>query len=144
MGIADYIQMANRENWIVIQIEDAKALDRAEEIAAVPGVDALLLGQADFSVLGGFPGDFGNIKLQKALEKMASATAKHKKYWGTPVGTPERAKQLMDMGAKLICHGCDLIHVLTGMKKAQEDFAKLGFTFNNQFDAHGKSYMEQG
>ncbi|MCC7192442.1 MAG: hypothetical protein IT444_06620 [Phycisphaeraceae bacterium] len=143
MTMPEYVKMANEENWIVIQIEDNKALERVEEIAAVPGVDVLLLGQADFSVLGGFPGDFGNIKIQKALEKIGAAAAKHKKYWGTPCGTPERSRQLMDMGAKFICHGGDIVWVLNSMKQIQADFSKLGFTFNNQFDTHAKSYLEK-
>jgi 4-hydroxy-2-oxoheptanedioate aldolase len=143
MDIAPYVKMANDETWLVIQIEDEKALDRAEEIAAVPGVDVLLLGQADFSILSGVPGQFGHQKIQKALEKLGKAAEKHGKHWGTPVGTAERAKQLMDMGSKFICHGADLIHVMNGFKAIQQNFGQLGFTFNNQFAKEAHSYMEK-
>ncbi len=49
----------------------------------------------------------------------------------------------MDMGAKFICHGGDIVWVLNSMKQIQADFSKLGFTFNNQFDTHAKSYLEK-
>lgn len=143
MDMKSYVKMANRETWIVIQIEDEKALRQVDKIAAVEGVDALLLGQADFSLLSGIPGEFGHKKIDTALKTIGKAAKKHGKAWGTPCGTAERSKQLLDMGAKLICHGADLLWVMNGMKKVQEEFTKMGFTFNNQFDAHAKSYLEK-
>ena len=133
MNMADYIHQANKETWIVIQLEDQKAVDQAEAIAAVPGVDILLLGQADFSVLSGIPGDFAHAKIQSALEKTAKAAKNTGKHWGTPVATPERGRQIMDMGARFICAGSDLRHIKTGLESLQKGFGPMGFTFNNEF-----------
>src|SRR5262245_10941379 len=58
MPFADYIAEANQQTFVLIQIEDPKAVEQAEAIASVAGVDMLMLGPADFSVLSGIPGRF--------------------------------------------------------------------------------------
>src|SRR5690606_13754416 len=84
MDIKEYIQFANDNTFVVIQIEDEKALSQVDEIAAVEGVDIIFLGPADFSILSGFPGDFGNKKIDDAVDKIAAAAKKHGKHWGMP------------------------------------------------------------
>ncbi len=133
MDFVEYIETANRETWLVIQLEDQNAVDQAEAIAAVPGVDVVLLGQADFSVLSGFPCDFAHPKIQKALEKTAAAARNTGKHWGTPCATAERARQMMDMGARFICSGTDIRYIKNGLEAVQKNFAALGFQFNNEF-----------
>ena len=49
--VAQYIAEANRETFVVIQVEDAGALERADEIAAVDGVDVLFVGPVSRSGL---------------------------------------------------------------------------------------------
>jgi 4-hydroxy-2-oxoheptanedioate aldolase len=46
-----------------------------------------------------------------------------------PCGTPERAKELMALGARFLCHGADLIMVKTGLEQIQRNFGPLGLTF---------------
>ena len=53
--MADYVREANRETFVLIQLEDPAAVDQAEAVAAVPGVDMIMLGPADFTVLTGIP-----------------------------------------------------------------------------------------
>src|SRR5436190_18998103 len=55
MPMADYVQAANEQTFIAIQIEDQAAVANAREIAAVDGVDVLFFGPADFTVLNGIP-----------------------------------------------------------------------------------------
>jgi len=57
--------------------------------------------------------------------------AKAGKWWGTVSGTPEHTQKLFELGAKFICHGCDLIMVKQGMEQIQQRYAPLGFTFEN-------------
>src|SRR6478609_1715959 len=59
-SMTEYMQRANRETVLIIQIEEQKSLDQAEAIAAVPGVDFLMLGPADYSILSGLAGQFDN------------------------------------------------------------------------------------
>ena len=127
-----YVKQANAETFLVIQLEEQHAIDQAEEVAAVEGVDALMLGPGDFTITSGIAGQFDHPLVHQAMDRIAKAAAKHGKEWGRPAGSLEAAKEYMDMGARLICHGCDLPMVKFGIEQIQKDFGKLGFTFNNQ------------
>ena len=125
MDMTEYIRMANDENWNVIQIEDPKALEHADEICAVEGVDVIMLGPADFSILAGIPGQFTHPKIDKALKVLARAAEKHGKAWGTVAGTPQRVQELLDRGARWTTCGCDFIWVKNGIEQAKRDLAAL-------------------
>src|SRR5207245_4439616 len=60
LPVDQYVHQANAQTFVVIQIEDQNALANARAIAEVEGVDVLFLGPADFSILGGFPGQFND------------------------------------------------------------------------------------
>lgn len=135
MSIPDYIATANRETFIAIQIEDPQALDNVEAIARVEGVDVLFFGPSDFTIISGVPGQFDHPSIDKAIRRIAAAAKAAGKHWGMPVGSVERAKELMELGARFICHGCDLVMVKTGLEAIQKQFAPLGFTFENRLAA---------
>jgi 4-hydroxy-2-oxoheptanedioate aldolase len=132
MPVAEYVRAANEQTFIVVQIEDAAALAQARAIAEVDGVDALFLGPADFSILGGFPGQFDHPRLQEALHHIADAAKQAGKHWGTTSGSVEQTKRLLDLGARFVCHGADIIMVKNGLEQIQRQFGSLGFTFTNR------------
>ena len=131
--LVPYLEQANRETFIIIQIEQEKALSHVDEIAAIDGVDILMLGPGDFSILSGIPGEFRHQRIIDALKKIAKAAEKHGKYWGCPTSSPEDAKMLLDLGAKFLCHSADIVLVLQGMERIQQDFGPLGFTFEGRY-----------
>jgi len=130
--LPEYIKKANEETFMMIQIEDPRALERADEIAAVEGVDILFLGSADFSILSGIVGDYDNPIITKAFERMAKAAEKAGKQWGTVALSTDHAKRMLDMGARLLCTGCDIVLLRDALQKIQEQYSPLGFQFNNQ------------
>jgi len=141
MSVADYVRSANEQTFIVIQIEEGQALEHAEEIASVPGVDVLFLGPADFSVLSGIPGEFDHPSLRKALERTARAARNTGKHWGTPAFSPEHCRTLLNMGARLICYSADIIMVKQGLDLIQEQFSRMGFTFQHACN-NGEAFMK--
>ncbi len=132
MPVAEYVAEANRQTFVVVQVEDARALDRAEQIAAVDGVDVLFLGPGDFSILSGIPGQFDHPRIQQAVEKVARAARNTGKHWGCPAFSVEHTQQLMELGARFLAHSGDIIMIKTGMEQLRRDFAPLGFTFDSQ------------
>ena len=58
----------NEVVFIVVMIETPEAVANAEAIAAVPGIDALLLGCGDLSTEMGIPGQLEDSKMVKAIE----------------------------------------------------------------------------
>ena len=131
MPVADYVAEANRQTFLVIQVEDQQALERAEEIAAVDGVDVLFLGPGDFSILSGIPGQFDHPRVQQAMEKVARAAKNAGKHWGCPAFSVDHTRQLIEMGARFIAHNADVLMVKAGMEQLRRDFAPLGFTFDD-------------
>ena len=132
MTLDEYLPEANRETFIAIQIEDAAALEHADEIAAVDGVDLLFLGPGDFSALSGIPGQMDHELIRDATRRVAEAAKKAGKTWGRPVASVAQAQEMLDLGAGFLACGADLLMVKTGLEKLQDDFAPLGFTFDNQ------------
>jgi 4-hydroxy-2-oxoheptanedioate aldolase len=132
MNTAEYIKKANEETFVVIQLEDQQAIDHADAIAAVEGVDVLFFGPSDFSILSGIPGQFDHPLVQGAIRKIAEAALKHGKQFCMPGWSPEHIKKMSDLGSRFFIGGCDLVYVLNGLNEAQQRFGQLGFTFDNQ------------
>ncbi len=137
MPIAEYIRAANDQTFVVVQIEDAGAVEAADEIAAVPGVDVLFIGPADLSILSGLPGQFDHPRVQAEIERVAAAARAGGKQWGMPCASAEQAKRLLAQGATFLAHGCDIVMVIQGLTRVQQEFAPLGFRFANRLASSG-------
>jgi len=135
MDMEDYLQTANRETFVLIQLEDPRALDQAEAIAAVDGVDAIMLGPADFSILSGAAGQFQHATVREAIERVATAAKNAGKVWAAIAPTGADAAQLLERGARLLMHGADLLMIRQGLEQIQRDFRRLGFRFDNRLEA---------
>lgn len=122
IGLAEYIQHANRETFIAVEIEDQEAVQSVDEIAAVPGVDILFLGLLDLSQAYGIPGEMADGRVQRAIEKVAEAAARSGKWWGLPVGTPAAAKDLAAMGASFFVCGSDRRFIVDGFRKTLDEY----------------------
>lgn len=143
LPMAEYTQAANAQTFIVIQLEDAAAVEQADAIASVPGVDVLFFGPADFSVLNGIPGQFDHPLINSAIKKVAEGARRAGKHWGMPTWNPGHTHQLMEMGARFFCCSADIILVKTGFEQLQKNYSAAGFAFDNQMMAEAKSYLEE-
>ena len=116
-----YTDDANRETFIAIQIETLGALENVEEIAAVPGVDALFVGPGDLGLRLNQRGSSNQATLDEAIAHVAAVAKKHSVAWGIPAGTPELIKQYREMGAQLLAYGGDF--ALTAvLERSSQDF----------------------
>ena len=140
-----YVREANEQTFIIIQLEEPHAVDRAEEIAAVPGVDMLMFGPADFTVLTGIPGEFAHRSVELSIERTARAARDAGKHWAATCGSLEVARRMIEMGARLVFHGCDIIFVKSGFDHVQTTFSReLGIRFgrNRAVEGAEPSYLE--
>ena len=76
--LADVLAAMNRETFLIVQIETSEAVERLDEILAVPGVDAALVGPTDLSLALGVPGKMDDPKLVAAIERTMAACAAHR------------------------------------------------------------------
>ncbi|MBI4026995.1 MAG: aldolase [Verrucomicrobia bacterium] len=140
MNMGEYVEFANRETFLVIQVESPKAVKQSRAIAEVEGVDVVFFGPADFSVLSGNPGDFRNPILRKARARAARDAIAAGKRFGTLVFSADMAKECLDLGASLLCYGADLMFIKQGLETMQVTFGPLGFTFENRLKTGNGAY----
>ncbi|MBM3724825.1 MAG: aldolase [Acidobacteria bacterium] len=122
---AEHLEFANRETFIALQIEDREAVDRIDEIAAVPGFDMLFIGPGDLSLSLGVPLQFDHPVMEDARRRIADAAARHGKYWGTTSGTPEAAQRAIDQGARMVTCGSDHGFLMGGARNAWAGFKEV-------------------
>ncbi len=132
LPLPEYIQTANEQTFIFVQIEDPISLERVEKIAAVPGVDGIFFGPTDFSVQAGIAEQFDHPIITSAVNRISKAVAATGKRWGMPAFDPGHARRMMDLGASFLAYGTDIIVLKEGFELIQRQFASLGFTFDNQ------------
>ncbi len=101
----DYTDQANRETFLMLQIESPQGLDHATEIAAIPGVDGLFMGPGDLSLRFGCTGSVLDPQIQTAIKRLAAACDASGKPWGFPVSDPEHARVAVDLGCRLLAFG---------------------------------------
>ena len=105
----------NAETLVVVMLETPQAIANAEAIAAVEGVDVLLVGTNDLMMEMGFPGQFGHAEVARAYDKVIAACRKHRKWPGMGgVYTEELLAKYVAMGMRVIIAGNDLGMLMTG------------------------------
>lgn len=98
----------NREILLVCLLETPTAIANAEAIAAVPGVDALMIGTSDLTATMGIPGEIGHPEVRRAYAAVAAACARHGKVLGMGgVYDEVVAPDYVALGARLILGGSD-------------------------------------
>lgn len=115
--IGEAAEAINASTLIVVMIESPQAVENAEAIAAVPGIDSLLIGTNDLCMEMGIPGDFGNDKVADAYRRVVSACEKHGKHAGMGgVYDPALMKRYIDIGARLILSGSDFAFMMSAAR----------------------------
>lgn len=119
----EYIAHANRERFVIIQIEDPEPLEELDNIASVEGIDMLFFGPGDFSQGIGQPGKFDDPRIADARQRIAEAAKKHGKFAGT-VGSMASLPGLVEFGYQFISVGADVVGL-------REYFSKIAASFGS-------------
>lgn len=108
LSVEDYAHVANDGICIVAQLESPGAIERLDEIAAVPGIDAVFVGPGDLSAAMGL---LGQPTHQDVMDAVAD-TAQRCAALGIPCGAlfnrADLAKQCFDFGYTMVATGSDL------------------------------------
>jgi 2-keto-3-deoxy-L-rhamnonate aldolase RhmA len=70
--LADYIEKANENNVLLVNIESVPALEALDEMLAVPGLDGVLIGPHDLSCSLGIPEQYDHPRMDKAVREIIS------------------------------------------------------------------------
>lgn len=108
-----------RGSTAIVMCETVECLNEIDGVAAVDGVDGILIGTFDLSIELGILGDWENPKLKEALEKVGMACKKHGKVFGV-AGLNHLPAVLTwvinTLGARFVVGKGDMAIVSDGMK----------------------------
>jgi len=113
----------NQATLLVVQFESEEALRRADDIAAVDGVDLVMIGSNDLLADWGLPGQYEHSRLREAYARTIAACRKHGKHVGVGglASRPDLAAEFVRMGARYVSTGTDLGFLLAACAaKAKE------------------------
>ncbi|EXJ77857.1 hypothetical protein A1O3_09016 [Capronia epimyces CBS 606.96] len=114
---------------VFILVETRKCLDNLDAIAAVPGVDVLLLGANDLSLELGILGEWDHHLFDSALGAVAAAAQRAGKIWGI-AGLYTRSdickRAVTELGARYLLGHYDLGLLAMGMNKNMEQLRDMG------------------
>ena len=98
----------NAANLTIVMIETPKAVENAAAIAAVPGIDVLLMGTNDLCAEMGIHGQFDSDRVVAAYRAVIAACKQHGKYAGMGgVYSETLMPRYIEMGTRFILSGQD-------------------------------------
>ena len=121
-----YVAQANDATFVIPQIEHVDAAGRAQEIAAVPGVDALCLGPSDMSATAGLVGQLDHPTMVAAMDKVFDAA--RAKGLAVCMGfslPPEQQPKWVAKGARLVIAADDLTNLKNGVARDLAEARRL-------------------
>ncbi len=106
--IAEAIAHVNANVLVVLQIETRTALERIDELLAVPNIDAVLIGPGDLSISLGIPGEFEHPQFVAAVETVRDRCERAGIAPGMHMRSLELGKRWTGRGLRLISCNSDL------------------------------------
>ncbi len=106
----DYFDWINAQLFVAVQIESAQAVENAEAIMAVPGIDGCMVGPQDLALSLGFHPREGQKREEhaRALERVVQACRNTGKIPGIDIGAPDTAAKRVEQGFRFIPMGSDV------------------------------------
>ena len=120
-AIGDAIEALNAATLVVVMVETPAAVANADAIAAVEGVDVLLVGTSDLTAEMGIPGALGDDRVAHAYATVIAACRKHGKWPGMGgVYADDLLARYIGMGMRMILAGSDLSFMMAAAKLRSE------------------------
>jgi 2-keto-3-deoxy-L-rhamnonate aldolase RhmA len=116
--LGELSERLNADTAVIVMLETAAGIDNADAIAAVAGIDVLLIGSGDLTTDYGIPGQVDHPRLREAYERVAQACRTHSKTLGVGGIRHNVALQgeLVRLGARFVIAGTDVNYVLAGAR----------------------------
>ncbi|OJA73638.1 2,4-dihydroxyhept-2-ene-1,7-dioic acid aldolase [Burkholderia ubonensis] len=105
--VGDYLQRANGEMAVLVQVETRAGLDAIDAIARVEGVDGVFIGPADLAADLGHLGNPGHPDVQAAIDHAIRAIKAAGKAPGILSADEAAARRYLEAGALFVAVGVD-------------------------------------
>ena len=123
-AVKDYLQRANEQACVMVQIESRKGMAAAAEIAAVDGVDGVFIGPSDLAAGLGQLGNPNHPDVQMAIREIFKTVAATGKPLGTLAPVEADARRYLEWGATFVAVGSDLGLFRAATQSARDRFAE--------------------
>jgi 4-hydroxy-2-oxoheptanedioate aldolase len=101
----------------VFQVESIEAVEAADDLAAIDGVDVLFVGPADLSHAMGIPGQVTHPDFTAALDRVIAATERHGKAAGILLRDGASVAASHGRGFRFLGVGSDVAFVIAGARR---------------------------
>jgi len=122
---AEHMAAANARVHVTIMLETRRAFDRLDEIAAVPGIDALTIGPTDLAQdLGVLGTPTQRQVLDQYRRRLVEAARKHGKAVAMVTDSVEGVRQMIALGATIINYSSDAAVLRGGYAAVMDELAR--------------------
>ena len=121
-SIPGYLDRADEQMCLLVQIENLDGLANLDAIAAVDGVDGVFIGPADLSAAMGHRGNPGHPDVQAAIEDAIVRIGKAGKAAGILSADQPLARRYLELGAKFVAVGVDTTVLMRGLQTLASAF----------------------
>ncbi|OHB76731.1 MAG: hypothetical protein A2W31_03790 [Planctomycetes bacterium RBG_16_64_10] len=112
-GGSQYVERANRELFVAVQIENADALADLDRMVAVPGLDSLVIGPYDLSAALGVMGDVEHPTVVSAVDTVIRKARAAGLFVGAGMGAdPQYARRMVQRGVQWLQVGGDYSYMI--------------------------------
>lgn len=121
LGFQEYLDRANEETAVIVQVEHIDAVANIESIARVTGIDAMFVGPYDLSASLGKLGQVNDPEVQGAIETVTKVSLQAGIKLGIFGLSPESVRPFIDRGYTLIVAGIDTMMLGSAAKQLLTD-----------------------
>lgn len=124
-SIQGYLDQADDQMCLLVQIENLEGLANLDEIAAVEGVDGVFIGPADLSASMGHRGNPGHPEVQAAIEDAIGRIVQSGKAAGILSADENLARRYIELGATFVAVGVDTTVLMRGLQALAGKFKSV-------------------
>ncbi|SUC73088.1 4-hydroxy-2-oxoheptanedioate aldolase [Pseudomonas aeruginosa] len=106
-SVAEYLDHADEQMCLLVQVENLEGLANLDAIAAVEGVDGVFIGPADLSAAMGHRGNPGHPEVQAAIEDAIRRIRAAGKAAGILSADEALARRYLELGCAFVAVGVD-------------------------------------
>ncbi len=120
-----YLAAANDAIVMILQVEHIDAVNHIEEIIAVPGIDAILIGPNDLAASMGMTGQFDAPEVLAAIARVKSVCEAAEIPLGFFGVSAESVSAVIEQGFSLIVVGVDALFMIKSASEALRTLRQL-------------------
>ena len=120
----DYVDQANQEVCLLVQVESVTGLDNLEAICAVPGVDGVFIGPSDLAASMGHLGKLSHPDVQAAVDQAIRRIHASGKAAGTLTADTALAQRYLELGARFVAVGIEATVLAQATRRLAQTFGR--------------------